>query len=105
MSEAMPRPPSALAANEDHWRAYQLYEFNTTTPLEQSPRDLAVRAINRIAMTYGWINEIQRYLDRKAKPSISHLGDESVDELHARMLQLENCIQNGCDSDDAPPAR
>lgn len=104
MSEALPRP-AAMAANEDAWRAYQLYESNTTQPLEQTWRDLAVRAVNRISMRYGWPGEIQRFLDNEGVPSISQLTDDQVAKLSHRMKHLEDCVQSGCDSEDAPPAR
>jgi hypothetical protein len=105
MSEALPRPPSALAANEDAWRAYEVYSFNTAAPVEQAPRDLAARAINRIAMTYGWPHAVQQFLDAAQVPSISLLSNEQVDQLLERMRHLESCAQTGCDSDEAPPAR
>jgi hypothetical protein len=105
MSEAIPRPASALAANEDAWRAYEAYDFNTRPAADQGPRDIAVRTINRIAMRYNWPNEVQHFLDSRRFPSISQMPDADVEELLDRMRHLEDCIQNGCDSAEAPPAR
>ncbi len=105
MSEAIPRPTPPPAANEDAWRAWQVYESNVGPPAPQTDRDLAIRAIHRIVMRYHWPQVVQQFLDEQRVPALSALCDRAVDELHERLAHLELCIQTGCDDAHAPPAR
>lgn len=103
-SVAMQAPPSDLEV--DAWRRYQHYAANDPLPpVEDSDYARKVRNINRIACTYGWIQDLQHQLDRFGATSIRCLTDEQLDALHSRMVMLENCVQDGCDPPDMPAAR
>lgn len=88
-------------------RDFALYEFNAAPPpvLEQTPRARAEREIGRIAAWYGWASEITRALDCAGAVSFAGLEEHQVEQLLARMRQLEDCAQSGLDGPDTPPAR
>lgn len=68
-------------------------------------RAVARQEIRRIARWYGWHDEIDAVLASAGAASLAGLDDETLARLHARMLRLEACVQDGADSPDAPPAR
>lgn len=74
-------------------------------PLEQSERARQIRAINRIALTYGWQSAVAHFLDTRGVPGLSDLSDPQVADLHDRMLGYLDGAMTACDSDDALPAR
>jgi hypothetical protein len=106
MSEAVPKDPPPTAEVQA-LKLFQLHEFNSAPALilDQSPRSRAEREIERIASWYGWTAEIARALDRRAAPCIAALADDDVDRLLDRMKTLEDCVREGLDCPDAPPAR
>lgn len=73
--------------------------------VDGSPRAIALRRIADIAALRGWQLEIVRALDRFGVNFVEALSDEAVFSLRERMEYLEDCVQCGCDPDDAPPAR
>lgn len=68
-------------------------------------RAVARQEIRRIARWYGWQAEVDAVLASASAASLAGLDDETLARLHARMQQLEACVQAGADSPDAPPAR
>lgn len=105
IAEAAAAEPAKSETEQDEWRRYQRFADNDPLPaFETSRRAIAVRAINRIATSYGWISEIQRFLDRAGASSVSALDDDQVDALLDRMAQLEDCMHHCCDPPDMPPA-
>ncbi|MGH8075592.1 MAG: hypothetical protein ACREO4_16200 [Lysobacter sp.] len=106
IADAVPQPSTKTPEEEDAWRRYQSFAANQPYPaFDTSFRAVQVRTINRIASTYGWIGEIQRFLDDHAEAGISGLDDDQVTVLFDRMRTLEACVQDGCDPPDMPPAR
>jgi len=65
---------------------------------------MLTREITRIAAWYGWTGEIQRTLDQRGLMSLSSFGEPELEQLHDRMRSLEDCVQAGLGSPDAPPA-
>jgi len=103
-----PAPAPKPTPESEALRAFQVYEFNSVPVgpvVEQTPRARAIREINRIATWYGWPGEITRALDAAAATSLAGLADEELEQLVERMRHLEECVQNGGDAPDAPPAR
>lgn len=106
MAEAAPSKRPQHSDEADAWLRYQAHVDNTPLPaLDTSLRARQVRNINRIAVSYGWTQELQRFLDRHDASGIGSLSDDQVERLNCRMDQLENCVQNGCDPPDMPAAR
>lgn len=106
ISEAIPVEPQKPASEVDAWRRYQAFAANDPLPaFDTSERAKQVREINRIATSYGWISEIQRYMDQADATSIASLDDDQVTELHERMCTLETCAREGFDPPDVPAAR
>lgn len=88
-------------------RQFDAYEFNTSLPsVDQTPRGRETRLIARIVGWYAWGGpEVARFLDRAHAPSVDLLPDDDLEDLAARLRQLEDCAQEGLDSPDAPAAR
>lgn len=88
-------------------RDFRLHEFNAGQAfvVEQTTRARAIREITRIATWYGWPGEMARALDAAGAESLQGLGELELDALVSRMRLLEECVQNGGDAPDAPPAR
>lgn len=107
LSEAVPRTPEPSPQEAAALKAFAIYEVNAPTPfvLEQTPKARAMREIMRIASWYQWHGEIERALDRVGVSALTDLEDYELEELLSRMRQLEDCVQNGTDAPDAPPAR
>lgn len=107
LSEAVPKEDEPLSAEAAAARAFRIYELNSPQPLlvEQTARARAEREIERIASWYRWDAEIVRALDRAGASSLSLLEDHEVDDLLQRMKQLEDCVREGLDCPDTPPAR
>lgn len=106
LAEITPRREQPDTAEILASRAFQLHEFNTATPVvEQSPRARAIREVTRIAAWYGWGDEVVRALDGECVVTLSALSPVGLEQLVARMRQLEECVQNGGDAPDVPPAR
>lgn len=98
-----PRPPGL---ETEAWRAYQWHEAHAAhPPLEQTPRARGIRQINRIALRYGWGQEVARHLDMAGAGALSDLQDYEVEELRAHMEQLVDRAMTACDLDDDLPAR
>jgi hypothetical protein len=108
MAEAVPRPVPKSRSEEDAWTAYQHFVANDPggAALDDSARAKAVRAINRIATWYGMgaSSALVQWLDRAGAAGISQLTDDQVNELHAHMRNLEDCMQLGYGSPYAPAA-
>lgn len=106
IAEAVPVEPPKHAEEADAWRRYQAFAANDPLPAwDDSERARQVRAINRIATSYGWISEIQRLLDALGASSLSALSDEEISQAHERMVTLEDCAREGFDPPDCPVAR
>ena len=110
MREAIPAqsspsglPKSEAAAND----AFAYFEANAPQPIvvDQTPEARAIREIMRIANWYGWPGEVTRALDAAGAVSLHSLESSQLQKLLARMRTLEECVQNGGESPDAPPAR
>lgn len=102
LAEARPREAESEAR-----RAFQLFEFNSGPVIyaEQTPRARAEREVGRIATWYNLAGEVQRALDAAGVAMMGGLDDDALEQLVERMRQLEDCLQNGGDPPDAPPAR
>lgn len=99
------KPPDHVRTEE--WRRAQSLEAAGAHALlasDASWRGITMRNITRIAAWYGWAHEIQRILDLKGKIHLSSLNDDDLSSLLNRLLQLEDCTQNGFGPPDAPPA-
>lgn len=96
---------SGPTVESEAWRAYDWNAHMLAAPLEQSERARQIRAINRIALTYGWQSAVAHFLDSRGVPHVSDLTDPQVEDLHARMLGYLDGAMNACDSDEALPAR
>ncbi|WP_101926985.1 MULTISPECIES: hypothetical protein [Luteimonas] len=110
IKDASDRPADTLPAmpvdESDAWKRFNAFVQNDPLPCSDiSEGAIAMREINRIAISYGWTREIQRFLDRERVSSLSALDETQLQELHERMTTLEDCAQHGCDSPDAPAAR
>ena len=109
LSEAVPiaKPqPQKSIEEDDAWRRYQSFVESDPLPaLDTSRRARCVRNINRIAISYGWVREIQHFLDKSDAAGIGSLDEDAIERLHDRMVALEDCLQNGCDPPDIPAAR
>jgi len=106
IADSIPAPVPQSADEADAWRRYQHFAANQPMPVvDMAPTSRMIRAINRIAISYGWVGELQRMLDMYDASSLSALDDEQIDAVHQRMLTLEACVQDGCDPPDAPHAR
>ena len=87
-----------------------LFGFGDTQPdllptLLQSPRARAMRRIAEISTKRGWQIEVTRALDDNRATYVDDLPDAAIFKLRDRMDYFEDCVQHGCDADDAPPAR
>lgn len=102
LAEARPRETAETEAR----RGFQLFEFNTAPAIyaEQTPRARAQREVDRIAAWYNLGGEVARALDAAGVSVVTALDDGQLEQLVARMQQLEDCIHNG-GAPDAPPAR
>jgi hypothetical protein len=106
ISESVPVEEAKSDVEVDAWRRFQRYAANEPMPAsDDSDYARKVRNINRIACSYGWIGELQHQLDRYEASSIQSLSRDQLEALHQRMVQLEACVQDGCDPPDAPHAR
>lgn len=107
LSEAVPRTPEPSPQEAAALKAFAIYEVNAPTPfvLEQTPKARAMREIMRIAGWYQWQGEIERALDTVGATTLGDLQEHELEDLLTRMRLLEDCVQNGTDAPDAPPAR
>lgn len=106
ISEAVPVEPPKGPGEDDAWRRFQSFAANDPLPaFDDSERARQIRAINRIATSYGWIAEIQRLLDGFGASSLSSLDDDQVALAHERLVMLEDCAREGFDPPDCPVAR
>lgn len=106
IAEAVPIETPKGADEADSWRRFQAFAANDPLPaFDDSERARQLRAINRIATSYGWISEIQRMLDTLGASSLSSLDDDQVALVHERFSTLEICAQEGFDPPDCPVAR
>jgi predicted nucleic acid-binding Zn ribbon protein len=71
----------------------------------QTQRARHIRRIAEIANGRGWQIEVTRTLDIHQACYVDDLPDDALTTLKERMEHLEECVQCGCDPDDAPPAR
>lgn len=105
IADSVPIEPPKTHDEADAWRRYQQYVANSPMPaIDTSQRARWSRNINRIAMSYGWIGELQRILDEHEAASISALDDDAVETMHQRFVTLERCYREGCDLPDSPHA-
>lgn len=107
MSEAVSQQPESSNLELETIRQFRLYDFNAAPAvvIDTSPRAKTVREIERIASWYGWGAEIVRHLDHCGATSLPELIDSDVDALLTRLQRLEECVREGLDCPDAPPAR
>lgn len=112
MQEASPAPPErpreepdSSSQEADAWRRFAAFAANDPLPAaDDSEEAIAIRTINRIAVTYGWPSEVQRYLDRHRASSLSVLDSDQLAELCQHMLNLEDCAHHGYSPPDSPAA-
>jgi hypothetical protein len=106
IADSIPTPAAEPSDEADAWRRYQHYAANQAMPaVDATPIARKLRTINRIAVCYGWVSELQRMLDFYDASSLTALDHEQVDAVHERMTTLESCLQDGCDPPDIPHAR
>lgn len=106
IAEAVPVEPPKTADESDAWRRFQSFAANDPLPaFDDSERARQLRAINRIATSYGWIAEIQRLLDGFEVSTLSALDDDQVALAYQRFVTLEDCVREGFDPPDCPVAR
>lgn len=87
------------------WRAYENAAEQLSPPvLDTSPRATQVRAILRIAQTYGWQSAVAAFLDSNGAAYLADLSDAQLEELHKRMCSYVDSAMTGCDSLDSLPA-
>ena len=88
------------------WRAFQYHNANQHYPLlEQTPRALMRRTIDRIAGRFAWGPEtVQHFLDKRGKGAVYELSDPQLEDQHSQMLAYEDSAMTGCSSPDEPPA-
>ena len=102
----MPPMPDPTDLEADAWRRYNAFVQNEPLPAaDTSARARAIRNINRIAVGYQWVSELQRILDRYGESSLQALSDSDLEVMHDRFVTLESCYLEGCDLPDAPHAR
>lgn len=107
LSEAVPRRQAPSTAEMQAQRAFQLFDFNSgrALPVQQTHQARAIREITRITSWYqGLHGEIPRALDAARVNTLEGLDAGALDQLLARLRQLEDCIQNGGCAPDAPAA-
>lgn len=73
-------------------------------PLDLSPRAKNLRAIQRIADTYGWQSAIVRFLDRTAAAYLSDLNNRQVEELLDQMQRYVDAAEVGASLPECLPA-
>lgn len=108
MSEAVSQQPDTGGIELQTIRQFRLYDFNTAPAvlLDTSPRAKTERQIERIAAWYQWgAAEIVRHLDQCGASSLPGLADDDAHALLDRLQRLEECVREGLDCPDAPPAR
>lgn len=97
--------PAESAEEVDAWRRFAAFAANDPLPAaDDSEEAIAIRTINRIAVTYGWPAEVQRFLDRHRATSLSVLDTDQLAELCRHMLNLEECAHHGYSPPDCPAA-
>lgn len=106
--ESTASPPADASTHTeaaDAWRRYAVFAANDPLPAhDDSEEAIAIRTINRIAVTYGWSAEVQRFLDRHRASSLTVLDDAQLSELSQHMLHLEECAHHGYSPPDCPAA-
>jgi len=73
--------------------------------LDQTTGARQRREIMRIARQFGWYTEVEKALDRAAAVTLDGMPPADLQSLLARLRVLEDCIMEGLDSPDSPPAR
>ncbi len=106
LREAVPVQPIPVSSPENEaWRAYQHHAYNIPAePIDRSARAKAIREINRIACWHCWQSEVYRWLSNTLANSLGELDDRQLQELHAHMVRLESCVNDGLGSPFAPAA-
>ncbi|HLU91596.1 MAG TPA: hypothetical protein VKZ46_03335 [Pedomonas sp.] len=106
IADAVPAEPPKGDAESEAWQRFQNFTANDPIPaFDTSLRARRIRNVNRIAISYGWIREIQHFLDQREAPSIQSLGDDELEAMHQHFMTLETCYREGCDLPDGPHAR
>ena len=106
IAEAVPVEPAKTLDEADAWRRFQAHAANDPLPAyDASASARQIRSINRIGASYGWISEIQRFLDRHEASSLSALTEEQIEAMHEHFVTLEDCAREGFDPPDCPVAR
>ena len=92
---------------EDIARREFTHHCHNTQPgpvLDQSPRGRAMREILRISTWYGWTSAVDRALDAAGAMTLATMDDDALRDLRDFMRRLEDCVQTGIGSPEAPPA-
>jgi hypothetical protein len=105
LREAQPEPAETLAAQGLQWKGCPVVVLPVSPVLGQDARSRKEREILRIASWYNWGSEIARALDAAGAITMAGLSDDELERLYQRMRALEECVQEGLDPPDAPPAR
>lgn len=105
IADAIPIDPKPTDVEADAWRRYQQFACNDPLPaLDGGDYARKVRNINRIAISYGWIGELQHQLDKREASSLQALDDTELEAVHDRFVMLESCYRDGCNLPDGPHA-
>lgn len=78
-------------------------DSGAASPLDLSPRAKTMRAIQRIADSYGWHSAITHFLDMKDAEYVSDLSNPQLADLHERMVGYVDAAEMGCSLADSLP--
>jgi hypothetical protein len=73
-------------------------------PVDVSPRAKRMRAIMRIADSYGWHSAIVHFLETKGVSYLSDLTNPQLDDLLGRMEGYVDAAETGCSLEHNLPA-
>ena len=73
-------------------------------PVDVSPRAKRMRAIMRIANSYGWQSAIVHFLETKGASYLSDLTDPQLADLMDRMEGYVDAAETGCSLESCLPA-
>lgn len=72
--------------------------------VDVSPRARKIRAILRIADSYGWRSAITHFLETRGQSHICDLSDPQLDDLMGRMEGFVDAAETGASLADCLPA-
>lgn len=106
LQEAAPQPVEETQEAKAR-RAFAAYAANEDRLfyVDPAPRARAIREVLRIATGYGWPHVVEQALDDAGAMSLTSLMDADLEALLTKLRQFEDCVRNGLDSPEVPPAR